>query len=92
MQQQAHFLSSLLKHFGMRPTHGQLSFMKQFADFLIGGQQREIFILKGYAGTGKTSLVKSIIKTLPALKLKSVLLAPTGQAAKVLGNYSGKKA
>jgi exodeoxyribonuclease V len=92
MQQQAHFLSSLLKHFGMQPTHGQLSFMKQFADFLIGGQQREVFILKGYAGTGKTSLVKSIIKTLPALKLKSVLLAPTGRAAKVLGNYSGKKA
>ncbi|MBX7182021.1 MAG: AAA family ATPase [Bacteroidia bacterium] len=76
----------------MQPTHGQLSFMKQLADFLLSGHDRELFILKGYAGTGKTSLVKSIIKTLPAIKMKSVLLAPTGRAAKVLGNYSGKKA
>lgn len=52
----------------------------------------EVFILKGYAGTGKTSLVKSIIKSLPALKFKSLLLAPTGRAAKVLGSYSDKRA
>lgn len=92
MQNTSFFLSALLKHFGLQPTNGQLVFMKQFADFMILGQDREVFILKGYAGTGKTSLVKSVIKTLPSIKMKSILLAPTGRAAKVLGNYSGKKA
>ena len=49
-------------------------------------------MLKGYAGTGKTTIVASLVKTLPKLALKTVLLAPTGRAAKVISNYSGKKA
>lgn len=49
-------------------------------------------MIKGYAGTGKTTIVSSLVKILPLFKLKFILLAPTGRAAKVLANYSGKKA
>lgn len=85
-------LDILLKNFQHHPLTGQLEFLSKFSSFLIQPASDGIFILKGYAGTGKTSLVRSIIKSLSAAKLKSVLLAPTGRAAKVLGNYSGKKA
>lgn len=49
-------------------------------------------VIKGYAGTGKTNMVAALSKTLPSFKWKSVLLAPTGRAAKVLSNYSKKPA
>ena len=52
----------------------------------------ELFILTGYAGTGKTSLISGFVNTLYEVKVKSVLLAPTGRAAKVLSNYSKTKA
>ena len=54
--------------------------------------EREIMVIKGYAGTGKTNMVAALSKTLPSFKWKSVLLAPTGRAAKVLSNYSEKPA
>lgn len=60
--------------------------------FLYDADTRSAMILRGYAGTGKTSLVSSLIKTLPGLRVSSLLLAPTGRAAKVLANYSGKSA
>jgi exodeoxyribonuclease-5 len=56
------------------------------------GSGEECFLLKGYAGTGKTTLISALVKVLPRVKLKSVLLAPTGRAAKVISNYSGRKA
>ncbi len=49
-------------------------------------------LLRGYAGTGKTSLVSALIRTLPQLRVSSLLLAPTGRAAKVLSGYSGRQA
>ena len=55
-------------------------------------QALDIFILRGYAGTGKTSLIAAFVNTLKFYKTKTVLLAPTGRAAKVLSNYSGYKA
>ena len=60
--------------------------------FLSSVNEDECFILKGYAGTGKTTLISALVKVLPKMKLKSVLLAPTGRAAKVISNYSGRKA
>ncbi len=51
-----------------------------------------IFLLTGYAGTGKTSVISSIVKTLDLLRMRSVLLAPTGRAAKVLASYAGRQA
>ena len=62
------------------------------ARFLYDADPRSLFLLKGYAGTGKTSLVSALIQTLPRLRLNTVLLAPTGRAAKVISGYSGRPA
>lgn len=62
------------------------------ARFLYDGDPRSVFLLKGYAGTGKTSLVSALIQTLPQLRVDTLLLAPTGRAAKVIANYSGRPA
>ncbi|WP_114748727.1 ATP-dependent DNA helicase [Pleomorphovibrio marinus] len=60
-------------------------------DFLsLNRIAKNTFILKGYAGTGKTSVLAALVKALPHIKLKSIMLAPTGRAAKVLGGYAGK--
>ena len=62
------------------------------ARFLFDADPRSVMLLRGYAGTGKTSLVSALIQTLPQLKVNSLLLAPTGRAAKVLSGYSGRQA
>ena len=62
------------------------------ARFLYDRDPRSAFILKGYAGTGKTSLVSALIQTLPQLRVNALLLAPTGRAAKVISAYSGRPA
>ena len=62
------------------------------ARFLYDRDPRSVFLLKGYAGTGKTSLVSALIQTLPQLRVNAVLLAPTGRAAKVIASYSGRTA
>ena len=82
---------ALLSQFNFEPTKDQFHFFKLFSDFMIE-KEGEVLILKGYAGTGKTTLTKSIVKTLRKTQFNVILLAPTGRAAKVLGNYSGKKA
>ena len=60
--------------------------------FLYDPDPRSAMLLRGYAGTGKTSLVSALIQTLPQLGVNCVLLAPTGRAAKVLSGYSGRQA
>ena len=62
------------------------------ARFLYDSDPRSAMLLRGYAGTGKTSLVSALIRTLPQLRVSSLLLAPTGRAAKVLSGYSGRQA
>ena len=62
------------------------------AHFLYDSNPRSAFLLKGYAGTGKTSLVSALIQTLPALRVNSLLLAPTGRAAKVISSYAERQA
>ena len=62
------------------------------ARFLYDPDPRSVFLLKGYAGTGKTSLISALIQTLPALRVNSLLLAPTGRAAKVISSYSERPA
>ena len=78
--------------FGNIPTAQQRDVFAMLENFLPSTNADDCFILKGYAGTGKTTLISALVKVLPKLKLKSVLLAPTGRAAKVITNYSGKKA
>ena len=78
----------LLENLDFHPTLGQEDLIRELGIFLAGEMSPEIMLVKGYAGTGKTTLLKSLVKTLSALKQKSVLLAPTGRAAKVLTAYS----
>ena len=62
------------------------------AKFVLGPEKNTAFLLKGYAGTGKTTIVGALVKNLSKIKMSSVLLAPTGRAAKVISNYSKKQA
>jgi len=82
----------LTKYFPHEPTADQENLIKSFSRFLNDEDYNKAFILKGYAGTGKTSFVRSLVKSLPTIKMRTVLLAPTGRAAKVLQYYSGKQA
>jgi exodeoxyribonuclease-5 len=79
-------------HFQYEPTHSQLTAIDGITDFLTTYLSKPVFLLKGYAGTGKTTLVASFVKMLDEIGLKSVLLAPTGRAAKVLSGMAGKPA
>ena len=82
----------IFSRFAHEPTNGQKDACKRLVSFLYDPNPLSVFLLKGYAGTGKTTLVSALIQILPQLRLRTVLLAPTGRAAKVLSNYSGKKA
>jgi exodeoxyribonuclease-5 len=86
------FIALLSKGLGHEPTRGQLHLFDTLVDFLSFPDERCIFLLKGYAGTGKTTAVKAINEAIAATSLKTVLLAPTGRAAKVMAAYSGKPA
>ncbi|MCC6253110.1 MAG: AAA family ATPase [Bacteroidia bacterium] len=86
------FLDELTQHFEHQATQGQITLMHKLSTFILNQVQDEIFIIKGYAGTGKTTLISAVIKSLRVINYQSVLLAPTGRAAKVLSLYSGKLA
>ena len=79
-------------NFPYKPTFEQENVVKKLADFLFSRQTENLFLLKGYAGTGKTSLIGALVKTLDQLEQKCVLLAPTGRAAKVFSHYAGHAA
>ncbi|MCQ2973222.1 MAG: AAA family ATPase [Bacteroidales bacterium] len=80
--------------FGFDPTSDQASAVDNLFNFIFSKNENfpEIFVLLGYAGTGKTSLMSAFVKTLSDFKINCVLLAPTGRAAKVFSQFSGKKA
>ncbi|MDL2282870.1 AAA family ATPase, partial [Parabacteroides sp. OttesenSCG-928-G06] len=79
-------------NFPHHPTPDQAFAIDTIVDFLLSTEPHTLLLLKGYAGTGKTSLVGSLVKTLTELKQKTVLLAPTGRAAKVFSGYAGHTA
>ena len=80
------------ENFHFQPTSEQEKAIETLSEFLLSHTSEEIFILRGYAGTGKTSLVGALVKTMDALKQKSILMAPTGRAAKVFSLYAGHSA
>ena len=82
----------LVQSFGFEPTDGQAIVMYHLSAFLLSQKENPTYILRGYAGTGKTTLVKTLVKALPYIGMKYVLMAPTGRAAKVLSSYTGKDA
>ena len=86
------FKHCILKHFKFEPTQDQKAFIDLFSSFMTKRESHKTFLLKGYAGTGKTTLVSALVKTCKELNIPIILLAPTGRAAKVLGNYSSAPA
>ena len=66
--------------------------MDEITDFLFENSPSTVFVLKGYAGTGKSTSIGHLVKHLPRMGYRSVLMAPTGRAAKVMGNYASRKA
>ncbi len=84
--------SLIAQSYPFPPTQEQLLFCEKVSLFLSQQQEDRCFILRGYAGTGKTTSVAALVKALPYFKLHVVLLAPTGRAAKVISNYTGRRA
>ena len=71
------------------PTVQQTELIEALGIFLMSTDNEKCFLLRGYAGTGKTSVVSALVRALNELKQKTMLLAPTGRAAKVIAGYSG---
>ena len=92
MMNVSEFYSYLKNDFPHNTTAKQDIALQLLAKFVLGINKNETFLLKGYAGTGKTTIVGSLVKNLSKIKKRSVLLAPTGRAAKVISNYSNKQA
>ncbi len=87
-----HIASQIYANFAFTPTLGQKKIIEALASWLADADTERIFILNGYAGTGKTSLIAAFVATLKKLKIKPIMLAPTGRAAKVMARHSGMPA
>lgn len=86
------FYHILKQQFPFETTLKQDIFLDKIADFVTNNKPDELFILKGYAGTGKTTLLSNLVNQLKHVNKKYVMLAPTGRAAKVISNYSNQPA
>jgi len=86
------FYKLLRDNFPFEPTLKQDIFFQKIANFIIDAKNDEIFVLKGFAGTGKTTVISTIVNQLINANTKYLLLAPTGRAAKVISNYAQKPA
>lgn len=87
-----HLLALLSRELPFAPTDEQCAALAKLTLFILKEEQNSIFILKGYAGTGKTSLVSALVRCMQKIRHRTLLLAPTGRAAKVLSHYSGQTA
>ena len=86
------FYSLVKQQFPFKPTLKQDLVLQQLSNFIFDKNKKGLYLLKGYAGTGKTTIVGTIVTNLWKAKKSAVLMAPTGRAAKVISNYSGKEA
>ena len=86
------FYSLIKQQFPFNPTVKQNIVLHQLSEFIFSKDERALYLLKGYAGTGKTTIVSAIVSNLWKAKKSAVLMAPTGRAAKVIANYSNKEA
>ena len=90
--QASEFNALLIKKFPFKPTASQTLWMNEMTEFLFYAESNTVFVLKGYAGTGKSTSIGHLVRFLPKIDKRSVLMAPTGRAAKVMSGYAGKKA
>lgn len=79
---------AILQNFGLKPTVDQTKVVNLLCDFILSPDNESVFILRGFAGTGKTSLMSALVKTMEQLDRECVLMAPTGRAAKVFSLYA----
>lgn len=78
----------ILQNFGLKPTTDQAKVIESLCQFILSPDANSIFLLRGFAGTGKTSLVSALVKTMKQLDRECTLMAPTGRAAKVFSLYA----
>jgi len=86
------FKEKIKSNFLFELTSEQSGALDKIVDFLFLQKEESLFLLKGYAGTGKSSLLGALVKTMDEFKQKTVLLAPTGRAAKVFSAYASHPA
>lgn len=86
------FYSLVKEKFPFEPTLKQDIVLQQLSNFIFDSSPKGLYVLKGFAGTGKTTIIGTLVSNLWEAKKSAVLLAPTGRAAKVISNYSGKEA
>ncbi|MBP9602036.1 MAG: AAA family ATPase, partial [Lutibacter sp.] len=86
------FYQDITEKFPFEPTYLQDMLNQKMADFIFDNNSKSLFLIKGYAGTGKTTTISTIVNNLWIAGKKAVLLAPTGRAAKVISGYSGRQA
>ncbi|MEN8139354.1 MAG: AAA family ATPase [Bacteroidota bacterium] len=86
------FQNLIFKEFPFVPTEDQSDLIRGISKFIFSDDKDEVLLLKGYAGTGKTTVLSTVVNQLWKAKKKSALLAPTGRAAKVISSYSNRKA
>ena len=87
-----YFIEQFKFFLGLEPTEDQVKAIEELGNFILSGYDREAFILRGYAGTGKTSLVGTLVRLLDSLTQKVILMAPTGRAAKVFSQHASHTA
>lgn len=92
MADSSHILQEALENLYFEPLPQQLAVLSAACDFAVSGGDRDVFVLNGYAGTGKTSVVGALIKALDKFRRPVVILAPTGRAAKVASSLSSHPA
>ncbi|MFT5751613.1 MAG: exodeoxyribonuclease-5 [Flavobacteriales bacterium] len=86
------FYRKLKEDFPHIPTTKQDILLQQLSHYLFDADFNRVFLLKGFAGTGKTTVIGALVKNLWQAQFSSVLMAPTGRAAKVISNYSNREA
>jgi len=86
------FFKLLVEDLGFTATSKQDIALQMLSEFVVNGGKDRLFLLKGFAGTGKTTIISTLVKNLWKIRKSGVLLAPTGRAAKVISNYSKKEA
>jgi len=86
------FYNELIEKFPFEPTILQNELLHKLSEFIFENNNKALFLIKGYAGTGKTTTISTVVNNLWRVGKKAVLLAPTGRAAKVISGYSNKQA
>ncbi len=87
-----HIATQIYNNFEFPPTEPQKNIINSLSRYIFEGSETDIFILNGYAGTGKTTLISALVRALSSMQIKFHIMAPTGRAAKVASIYSGHSA